>query len=58
MEFIDTMDGEYKRDAAKAKQEAQTLIPPDTKYFNLTLGNERPIFNTGDHLFQVAVVQQ
>ena len=33
MEFIDAMDGECKRYAAKAKQEAQTLISPDTQYF-------------------------
>ena len=39
-DFLDTMDDDCKRDAAKAKQEAQPLLPSDTRYVNLTHGSD------------------
>ncbi len=47
-DFLDTMDDELKRDAAKAKQEAQPLLPSHARYVNLTPGSDaRAEFTTG-----------
>ena len=47
-DFIDTMDDECKTEAAMTKQEGQPLLPPDARYVNLTLDNDKRVECTID----------